>query len=60
MFAGVGVVLRAEIFLEINAGIIALMIAVLFLHEATALWDVGYAVSARRVSPFEKHVHRFL
>lgn len=33
------------LFFEINALVIALMIGVFFLHEATALWDVRYAVS---------------
>ena len=31
-----------------------------FLHEATALRDVRYAVTAREVSPAEQHVHSFL
>jgi hypothetical protein len=31
-----------------------------FLHEATAMWDVSYAVTARNVSPLEQHVHSFL
>ena len=30
------------------------------LHEATALWDVNYAIERRYVSPFEQHVHSFL
>ena len=60
MFAEIGVPLLAAIFLQINAGIIALMIAAFFVHEATALWDVSYAVTARDVTPFEQHVHSFL
>jgi hypothetical protein len=60
MFAEIGLPLLAAIFLEINAGIIALMIAAFFIHEATALWDVSYAVTARNVSPIEQHVHSFL
>lgn len=60
MFAEIGVPLLAAIFLEINAGIIALMIVAFFLHEATALWDVSYAVSLRKVTPIEQHVHSFL
>lgn len=60
MFAEVGLPLSGAIFLEINAGIIALMIVAFFLHEATALWDVSYAVTARRVTPLEQHVHSFL
>jgi hypothetical protein len=60
MFAEVGVALLAGLFLEVNAGVIALMIAAFFAHEATALWDVSYAVKARWVSPFEQHIHSFL
>lgn len=57
MFAEVGVPLLAAIFFEINAGIILLMIVAFFVHEATALWDVSYAVGGRKVTPFEQHVH---
>ena len=60
MFAEVGVPLLAAIFLEVNAGTILLMIVAFFVHEATALWDVSYAVRHRRVSPLEQHVHSFL
>lgn len=60
MFAEVGIALLAGLFLEINAGVILLMIVVFLLHEATALWDVSYAVTARRVSPLEQHIHSFL
>ena len=60
MFAEIGLPLLAAIFLQINAGIIAFMIAAFFIHEATALWDVSYAVTARDVTPVEQHVHSFL
>ncbi|WP_025596892.1 hypothetical protein [Burkholderia sp. WSM2230] len=60
MFAEVGLPLLAAIFLEIDAGIILLMIVAFFAHEATALWDVSYAVGGRKVTPFEQHVHSFL
>jgi hypothetical protein len=60
MFAEIGLPLLAAIFLQINAGIIALMIVAFFIHEATALWDVSYAVTARNVTPIEQHVHSFL
>src|SRR3569832_2113207 len=29
-------------------------------HEATAVWDVSYAIKRRYVSPLEQHVHSFL
>jgi hypothetical protein len=60
MFAEIGVPLLAAIFLEINAGIIALMIVAFFLHEATFFWDLSYAVTMREVSPIQQHVHSFL
>jgi hypothetical protein len=59
MLAEMGLPLLAAIFLQVNAGIIAFMIAAFFLHEITALWDVSYAVTVRRVSPIEQHVHSF-
>jgi hypothetical protein len=60
MFGEAGIALMAGIFLQINALVIALMILVFFVHEATALWDVSYAVTLRRVGPIEQHVHSFL
>jgi hypothetical protein len=60
IFAEIGLPLLAAIFLQINAGIISLMIIAFVIHEATALWDVSYAVTARDVMPIEQHVHSFL
>jgi hypothetical protein len=60
MFAEVGVPLLAAMFLEVNTLIIAAMIVSYFIHEATALWDVSYATTARTVTPIEQHVHSFL
>lgn len=60
MFAEMGAPLLAAIFLEINALIIALMIVMFLVHEATAFWDVRYAITAREVPPIEQHVHSFL
>jgi hypothetical protein len=60
MFAELGIPLLAALFLEVNTLIIAIMIVAFLLHEATALWDVSYAVTARVVTPFEQHVHSFL
>jgi hypothetical protein len=36
------------------------MIAAYLLHQATALWDVAYAVAVREVTPTEQQVHSFL
>jgi hypothetical protein len=58
--AEMGVPCLAALFLEITAPVLGLMAVALAAHEATALWDVRYAVSRRRVSPTEQHVHSFL
>lgn len=60
MFAEVGLPLLAGIFLKVNALVLGLMVVCFFLHEATALWDMSYAVTAGDVSPIEQHVHSFL
>lgn len=60
MLLEVGVPLQAALFLQINAGLILLMLGCAVLHEATALWDVSLAVRQRRVSPIEQHMHSFL
>lgn len=60
MFAEIGIPLLACLFLEINALVFLVMIVAFIAHEATALWDVSYASSRRRVGPFEQHVHSFL
>ena len=60
MFAEVGLPLLALLFLEPDALVLGLLLAGFLLHEPTALWDVTYASSRRRVPPFEQHVHSFL
>ncbi|WP_182355370.1 hypothetical protein [Komagataeibacter europaeus] len=50
----------AGLFLEIDAPVLSFMIASFFVHEATAMWDVSYAVTRREVQPMEQHVHSFL
>lgn len=60
MLLEVGVPLQAALFLQINAGLILLMLGCALLHEATALWDVSLAVRQRWVSPIEQHMHSFL
>ena len=59
-FGEMAVPILAALFLEINAGVILLMILCFLLHEATAYWDVRYATSRREVAPVEQHVHSFL
>src|SRR3954447_12480812 len=60
MFAEVAVPLLAAIFLEINALVIATMIAGFIAHQLTALWDITFANDKRRVRPIEQQVHSFL
>lgn len=60
MLVEMGVPVLAGIFLQVNALVFALMLAAFFLHEATALWDVTYAIKTRTVIPAEQHVHSFL
>lgn len=60
MLAEAGIPVLAGLFLEVNALLIAVMILAFFAHEATALWDVSYAVTRRAVKPIEQHVHSFL
>jgi hypothetical protein len=60
MFAQAAIPLLAGMFLEINVLVILVMIVAFLIHEITAMWDVSYAVTARRVSPIEQHIHSFL
>jgi len=50
----------AALFLEINAGVLALALTALVVHQITAMLDVEYATTVRFVSPNEQHVHGFL
>jgi hypothetical protein len=59
-FSEMAIPVLAALFLEINASVIFIMILCLILHEATAIWDVGYASRTRYVAPIEQHVHSFL
>jgi hypothetical protein len=60
MMTEVGVPVVLGLLLDINALVILLMIIAFFIHEATAFWDVSYAVTRRNVAPVEQHVHSFL
>jgi hypothetical protein len=60
MLAEVAIPLLAALFLEINALILALMIAGLVVHQLTALWDTKFASQKRQITPIEQHVHSFL
>jgi hypothetical protein len=60
MLIEIGVPLLAAIFFEINALIIATMIAGFVVHQLTALWDTTYASHMRHITPVEQQVHSFL
>lgn len=60
MLGEAAVPVLAGLFLEIDVPVLSLMIATFFVHEATAMWDVSYAVTRRDVQPVEQHVHSFL
>lgn len=59
-FAEMALPILAALFLEINTGVILLMIVCLVLHQATAMWDLSYAAALREVKPIEQHVHSVL
>lgn len=50
----------APLMLEANAGLIALLAAFYFAHQATAFWDVDSAVTKRLVTSGEQLVHGYL
>jgi hypothetical protein len=56
----VGIPLLAGLLLEINALVLAVMIAGVIAHLLTAVWDISYTAPRRHISPFEQHVHSYL
>ena len=60
MMSEAGLPMMMGLFLDVNALVLALMIAAFFVHEATAFWDVAYAEERRVVTPNEQHIHSFL
>jgi hypothetical protein len=58
--AEIGVPLVLGLFFEINALVLAIMIAAVIAHTCTALWDGYYTSSRRHISPFEQHIHSHL
>ncbi|HZQ35714.1 MAG TPA: hypothetical protein VFD32_07265, partial [Dehalococcoidia bacterium] len=60
MMAEAGVPALLGLFVEVDAGMLLLTGAALAAHEATAIWDVSYAETRRRVTPAEQHVHSLL
>ncbi len=60
MMTEAGLPMVLGLYLEVNAGVILLMLAGFFAHAATAIWDVSFAVGRRKVTPTEQHIHSFL
>lgn len=60
MMLEAGTPVMLGLFLEVNPLILLLALGALAVHEATAFWDVSYAVGRREVTPSEQHTHSFL
>lgn len=60
MLVEMGVAVLAGLLLEITAAVLVIMAIAFVLHEATALWDITYAIKYREVTPIEQQVHSFL
>jgi hypothetical protein len=58
--ASVGAPLVAALFLDIDAGLLALMLLCILVHHLIAYVDIAYANNTRRVTPLEQMVHSFL
>ncbi|HLK67211.1 MAG TPA: hypothetical protein VKU19_27440 [Bryobacteraceae bacterium] len=59
MAEGLPVVLAA-LFLEINAGVLAGIISLTVVHEATVLWDLWFTTPRRAIPAGEQVTHTFL
>ena len=60
MMAEAGAPILTGLFLEMNAGALALMGAGWLAHEMTVVWDVNYTVSRRTIFPREQHTHGYM
>ncbi len=50
----------ASLFLEVNAGVIALMIVSAVAHQLTVIWDLYFTAPRRVIPPGEQEVHTFM
>jgi hypothetical protein len=53
-------VVLAPLVRDVNAGILALMIAAYLAHQATAMWDINTTVRERLIPANEQHIHAYL
>ena len=60
MMAEAGAPILTGMFLEVNAGSLALMGAGWLLHEATVAWDVRYTLSRRKIYTREQITHSYM
>ena len=60
MYAEIGVGMAVVAFFEIDAAVLAIVLAVFIVHELTVYWDLDYSTMRRDVGPFEQMVHSFL
>jgi len=60
MYAEIGAGMLAVVFLEPNAALLAIVLGVFLVHEATVYWDLAYSSIRRDVDPAEQMVHSFL
>jgi len=60
MMAEAGVPILTGMFLEVNAGSLALMATGWLLHEATVAWDVKYTISRRKIYTREQLTHAYM
>jgi hypothetical protein len=60
MFGEIGAGMLAVAFLEIDAAVLLIVLAVFVLHEVTVYWDLHYSTPLRHVGPFEQMVHSVL
>jgi len=56
----IGLPVLLGLLFEINSVILLVMLVAFMVHEATALYDVSYALHRRRVGVLEQHVHSFM
>ena len=60
MIAEMGPAVLASLFLEMNAGVLALMVGSYVVHEATVSWDLYFTAGRRPIPAGEQHVHSYL
>jgi hypothetical protein len=60
MIAEMTPAVTAALLLEINAGVLALIVASYLVHEATLTWDLYYTTGRRSIPAGEQHTHGYL